>query len=366
MSSGDVDTGDLGTSHTNQMLMLSVFRTSGGAATLTADAGVQINNLTIYIDRTSAPRIDECAAAIWTDVTGLAPAYTEAIDYPLSEVMPDPDQMPADNLQSILAHATVPPLCGVIHGGFVCKNRPSAPTDNSRLWIVSDQLTDGLQWQVEADTSASKDYICLSYQSLVNSSWRPAGSPVKAFYPSDPGTANAARVGFVDAGCGLSDGEAALAMQQAYADYHNFVQGQITIPYQVHNGNGQLCSIEHIECWDRIMNAGKVNAAEAGPFLISEVDIQGGIATVIIGSADGYAFDAPSLPVITPLTYHGSVTTRSMKKVPFATYWHWRYRNYAKKHPYERFKYPTMPKHHKKYGHVPSYTTSTTTQGYDT
>jgi hypothetical protein len=137
-------------------------------ASTSSETSLQIRDLTIYINRTTAPTVDEAAAEIWTDITGSSDVETETIGSPLKGLMVDPFTNGADAIQQVLARATVPPLCGCIHGTFKCLNRPTAPTDNSRLWVVSEQLTPGLSWNVDVDRAQSKDYVALSYRYLDN------------------------------------------------------------------------------------------------------------------------------------------------------------------------------------------------------
>lgn len=295
------------------------------------DEYVQIRDLTVYIDRTSAPTIDSAVAEIWHDVTGLT-GVTSTVGPPLKQCMIDPFTTPADAIQQILTKADVPPLCGVIHGTFYCKPRPAAPTDLSRLWVVSDEITPGLQWDVKPDTAQSKDYVCLTYSRIITGpSGAPSGLPAKVYYPSQP-SGGTARVALIESGTELTDAEATAAAKQAYSYYHNFVQGQVTIPYVCQNGSGQDSPCDHIEAWDWVYNVGKANSAEAGPFLISEVSHQGGIATLTIGATEGYSYESPyRLPA--KGRYVGAHKTRSRE--PYRKWWRRTHRKkpLPKKHP---------------------------------
>ena len=273
-----------------KVFMVSAYAVSDIAATNAQDEFVQITDRAIYVDRTTAPRVDEIAADIWTDVTGDSDVETEAIGSALTQAMYEPG-MASDFIQEALARAQVPPLCGVVHGRFKCIGRPGAPPDLSRLWIVSDELVDGLQWDVKPDLSESYDYVCVSYLSS-NDVVLPTGTPQRRFYPSSP-TSNTARVKDVSTGTQLTTDEVDLIGAQAYAFYHEPPKGQSVVPYACLNGYGQRVSVEHMECWDWVFNSGKAKTEEAGPFLIDEVSIDGGIATLTIGASDGYSFEAP-------------------------------------------------------------------------
>lgn len=299
---------------------------------------LQIRNLKVYVDRTTAPRVDQAALEIWTDITGLTDHVTETIGSALTQCMVDPFTDGADAISQVLAKATTPPLCGVIHNQFRCLNRPTAPTDMSRLWVVSEQATPGLEWQVKPDMAGSKDYVALTYTQIIASpTTTPSGLPARAYYPTTP-PSNTSRVALIDSGTELTDAEAALAAQQAYGYYHNLYQGEVVIPYVCHNGNGQESVCDHIECWDWVYNAGKANTDEAGPFLVSEVSHSGGIATLTIGATEGYNYESPyRMP--TKGRYVGAHRTRSREL--YAKWW-------RRTHKGKR-----LPKHHPKYKYGP-------------
>lgn len=288
------DSGDLSGAYVHRMNALSFYLTRGAdTAGLAQDESVQIRDLKIYFNRTTAPRVDQAALEIWTDITGLTDSRTEAIGSALTQCMIDPFTNGADAIQQVLAKATTPPLCGVIHNQFRCINRPTAPADNTRLWVVSDQTTPGLKWNVKPDMAQSKDYIAFTYTQIIPSpTTTPSGLPARIYYPSNPPN-NLSRVALIDSGAELTDAEALAFAEQAYHYYHEPWQGSVTIPYKCFNGNGQECDVDHIEAWDWVYNAGKANTDEAGPFLISEVSHAGGIAILTIGATEGYSYESP-------------------------------------------------------------------------
>lgn len=314
--------------------MFQVILRAASDGTTTAECAIQIEDMHLYIDGYAAPRVNSAAAAIWTDITGDSATVTETIGSVLTQCMVDPFTDGADAITQVLAKATTPPLCGAIHGVFKCLARPTTPPDKSRLWVVSDQLTPGLVWGVQPDKAASKDYVALTY-TQISSSPLFHGLPAVAYYPSTP-TSKTDRVALVDSGTELTAAEAAAFAEQAYAYYHDLAQGTVTIPYVCHNGYGQESPCDHIECWDWIYNAGKVDPDEAGPFLISEVTHQGGIATLTIGATEGYSYESPyRLP--TKSRYVGAHRQRyrfwsKSKRRPSGKGWHksgkrwWQYR----------------------------------------
>ena len=174
------------------------FYASGNVTTATtSDDFLQITDLTVYYDRTTAPRVDQAAAEIWTDITGLSDTETETIGSALTQLMIDPFTTGSDAISQVLAKATVPPLCGCIHGTFKCLARDTAPPDKTRLWVVSDQLTPGLVWDVQPDRAQSKDYVAFTYTQIIASpTTTPSGLPARVYYPSTP-SSNTARVALI-------------------------------------------------------------------------------------------------------------------------------------------------------------------------
>lgn len=312
--------------------------------TPTSDTFLQIRNLRIYVDRTTAPRVDEIVAAIDADVRPDAPtASTEAIGSPLTAFMLDPFMTPAEGIAVALTKAAVPPLCGIIQNQLVIKNRPTAPPDATRLWTVSEQLTPGLEWGVEVDEEQSVDYVVVAYNTISDLGGFPDGTPRIARYP-DTRPNDAARTALIDGG-DLTMAEAAFYGQQGYYYLHKLVSGPVTIPYVVRDANGAERPADVIRAWDWVQNVGSLDAATAGPFLVSEVEHQGHIATLTIGAAEAYAYNGPErMP--TKGRYVGAhrVRTRTTTRVSFAKYWAWKHRKDKKK--------PKMPRHHARYGTI--------------
>lgn len=309
----------------------------------TADTFLQIRNLRVYIDRTTAPRVDEIVAAIDAEVRPGAPAAsTEAIGAPLTAFMLDPWTTPADGIATALAKAAVPPLCGIIQNQLHIGNRPTAPPDATRLWTVSEQLTPGLEWGVEVDEEQSVDYVSVSY-AVIGDATIPDGTPQIAYYPSAPPNV-AARTGLIDGG-DLTATEAAFYAEQGYHYLHDLASGPVTIPYVVQDANGNERPADVIRAWDWVQNVGSLDPATAGPFLVSEVEHQGHIATLVVGASEAYAYNGPErMP--TKGRYVGAhrVRTRTKKRVSFAEYWKWKHRKDKKK--------PKMPRHHARYGTI--------------
>jgi hypothetical protein len=339
-----------------------------------ADAFMQIKNLRLYVDRTAAVTIDQAAAWIWTNVTGDSGTTTQGVGSTTTNLMVDPYTNAADAIQQVLACAVTPPLCGVLHGKFYCQPRPISSYDPAALWVVSAENTPGLQWDVASDMAQSVDFIALAYSKLVdNPTSTPSGLPAICYYPSTP-VNKTDRVKLIQAGSDMYPAEAQAAAQQAYAYYHNLVQGSVVIPYVVRNSLGREVPVDSVECWDFIMNVGKLDPSQVGPFFISEVQLDrdefGTIATLTIGSTDGYAFADPErLPISGNYVPGRRRRVRYKKKVAFSTYWHATH----KKHHY-RLKngkwskdmvYAPMPKHHPKYGYVWAYKT-VESEGYYT
>jgi hypothetical protein len=340
-----LDTGTMSVGGPLTVLVFMLSPATGDVAAQTSDQTFQVRNIRVYIDRTTAPRVDEIVAAIDAGVRPGAPApVTESIGAPLTAFMCDPFTTPADGIAVALTKAAVPPLCGIVQNQLVIQNRPTAPPDATRLWTVSEQLTPGLEWGVEVDEEQSVDYVGVAY-GLLGDALFPDGTPRIAYYPSVPPNA-AARTALVDGG-DLTAAEAAFYAQQGYYYLHNFASGPVTIPYVVQDANGNERPADVIRQWDWVQNVGSLDAETAGPFLVSEVEHQGHIATLTIGAAEAYAYNGPDrMP--TKGRYVGGYRTRrrTKKRVSFETYWHWKHRAYYKKHK----KYPSMPKKHAKRG----------------
>jgi len=323
-----------------------IFMVQGEAdVTLTADTFLQIRNLRIYIDRTTAPRVDEIVAAIDTDVRPGAPGpITEPIGAPLTAFMLDPFMTPADGIAVALTKAAFPPLCGIFANQLVIKNRPTAPPDASRLWTVSEQLTPGLEWGVEVDEEQSVDFVGVAYN-ILGDATLPDGTPQIIYYnPTAQPWSASARSALTDGG-DLTVVEAAFYAEQGYHYLHRLVSGPVTIPYVVQDANGNERPADVIRAWDWVQNVGSLDAATAGPFLVSEVEHQGGIATLTIGAAEAYAYNGPDrMP--TKGRYVGAhrVRTKTKQRVSFAEYWKWKHRKDKKK--------PKMPRHHARYGTI--------------
>jgi len=150
--------------------------------------------------------------------------------------------------------------------------------------------------------------------------------------------------GVVDGG-DLTVVEAAFYAEQGYHYLHRLVSGPVTIPYVVQDANGNERPADVIRAWDWVQNVGSLDAATAGPFLVSEVEHQGGIATLTIGAAEAYAYNGPDrMP--TKGRYVGAhrVRTKTKQRVSFAEYWKWKHRKDKKK--------PKMPRHHARYGTI--------------
>jgi hypothetical protein len=283
------------------LIACSAYSTFTTAAPTTVENSIQLRFFTRHIDNWPAPRVDQAVGAVFSDVYPGVAQRTEAIGGALNQLMIDPFETPAEAVQEMLAKAAVPPRCGVFHRVPTCVNRPTAPSDLSRLWVVSKDLTPGLKWRVGYDGAASKDFVALTYNRTITTAMQyPSGQPFVEYFPD--GAINAkyvaeqdwsARVARIDTGADLPGSEAAAAVVQAYAYYHELVQGQASVPYELHDGAGNLRSIEHIESGDWIVNVGKVDAKKAGPFLIDEVTIQAGIADIAIGATEGYSFESP-------------------------------------------------------------------------
>jgi hypothetical protein len=256
----------------------------------TQENSVQLTELVVYFDRTTAPTIDEIVVEIDAEARPDGEtASSETIGDAQTPFVCEPFMTPADGIGQALAKVATPPLCGVWQNRMTIKNRPSAPDGTSKLWIVSEQLTPGLEWGVEIDEEQSVDYVaCVC--SLMGDATYPDGTQFVYGYPSfafDPATD---RVGLVDAG---EHSDPALYAQQAYRWLHRLPQGPVVVPYVVHDDKGVEWPAEAIRAWDWVQNVGLLDDELAGPHLISDVQRQGGIATLTIGNTAAYQYTGP-------------------------------------------------------------------------
>ena len=481
-------------------------------ASTSVDDFFQLRNLKVYIDGSTAPTVDTAVAGIVGEVlpSAVTNATTATIGSPLSQLMIDPHTTAADAITSdILTRSNYPPQCGISQGNLVCIPRPTAPTDSTRLWQVSDALTPGLDWDVSMDNeqrvdcvaadynilgvngcaypenddltswpnfAGGWDYVsatntviynsgsvyqfsvvsnstnenpsttypqggyfavtsgleyrlsCLAYitnystgRARVGIQWfdsgynllstslavdiaaaqpneaaysavaaapataaygklvmywysvstvgpyalrvrhidfRPAmpdGALQKLYYPAAPAAFNS-RVGLLDVG-DATTADALTAAQQAYYWWHNVSTGSITVPYMIHNANGQKTSVEHVRQWDWIQNVGLLDPTTAGPFMVTDVDLQGGVAVIGVGNTDAFNYTgSPRVPVQGKYIPAHKVKVKYRKRESFSTWW----RKTHKKEHYrlksgkmsKDTRYPAMPKKHPAYKYV--------------
>ena len=175
----------------------------------------------------------------------------------------------------------------------------------------------------------------------------PDGALQKLYYPAAPASF-ASRVGLLDVG-DATYADALTAAQQAFY-WWNIPQGTATVPYAVLNSLGQSVYADHIRQWDWIQNTGIIDPKKAGPFMITDVDHQGGIAQITVGNTDGYKYmgaDREATKGRYIAAHRKRVKYR--KREAFSTWWH------ATHKKGKNGRYPAMPKKHPKYKWVTAY-----------
>lgn len=136
----------------------------GANITLTADAFIQIRDMKLYIDRTTAPTID---AAIYEAANGLGIATSSSlttVGSAVNQLMWDEPSTPESHITETLGRHSAPVICGI--GKDRCMTiapRAGGPAAPYRHFVVSQALQPGMVWGVQLDDEASKDYVRCIY-----------------------------------------------------------------------------------------------------------------------------------------------------------------------------------------------------------
>ena len=139
----------------------------------------------------------------------------------------------------------------------------------------------------------------------------------------------------------MTDAEATNAATQAYNRLRDTTAGSVgPLVGDVTTMDGTPLPAFMLREWDWVTN---LDDPEAAPQMITEVRLTGD-GSVMLTIGDQTAWNYISKDPTGKGRYVGAkrVRVRTMKKATFATWWHWKYQGYYKKH----HKYPAMPKGH--------------------
>ena len=249
-----------------------------------AEEFCQLRDLTIYVDRLTAPRPDQIIAEIACPADGsiCLGAATEALGGPVTQFMVDPFTTRAEAIESARALASGIMDVGVWDDATVhVRARPTSPPERTH-WLalsLADLADPTRDWGIVRDTEAGIDAICCSYNVLSHAT-KPNGTACSVYYPARPARA-AARVAMLELG-DATDAEAAAAAQQVYTYQSQLASGSVPLDPDhltarygaavVPTVDGALLPIDHIRSWDWVMCVNAADPDARGPFMLSRVE----------------------------------------------------------------------------------------------
>lgn len=256
---------------------------------------IQLRDLTIYIDRTTAPRPDQIIAEIAcpADDSICLASSTESLGSAVTQFMVDPFTTRSEAIEQARALYSGIMDVGVWDDATVhVRARPTSPPDRSH-WIalsLADLANPAADWGIVKDTEAGIDAICCLY-SVLGHATKPNGTPCSVYYPSKPANADA-RVAVLELG-DATDAEAAAAAEQVYLYQSQLAAGSVPLDEDhlvdrygvaaVPTVDGALLPLSHIRSWDWVMCVDATDPESRGPFMLSRVERTGEGVSIEVG-----------------------------------------------------------------------------------
>jgi len=154
--------------------------------------------------------------------------------------------------------------------------------------------------------------------------------------PSSP----TARVAAISAGYTTKAG--AIAAGENYlAHYQNAASGSVQAPDYVKDVDGRLWPLSHVRAWDWAICTDYHDPDARGPYMMTSVEVQNGVATLGFGGVETYAYDPPEKAQKGRSRFLGSRLVWRRVRAKVKGHWRWVWRRYLRQARYagQRAKY---------------------------